>query len=75
MASPALRSRKSAALALRAQQQYNDGPREEGLSPLSGGGFSRSLSVIIRYTLPLCLAPLGRRLQQVFVCRKWEQIR
>jgi len=40
MASPALRSRKSAALALRAQQQYNDGPREEGLSPLSGGGFS-----------------------------------
>jgi hypothetical protein len=41
MVSPVLRSRKSAALALRAQQ-YNEGPREEGLSPLSGGGFSRS---------------------------------
>jgi len=39
MASPSLRTRKSAALALRAQS-YNDGPREEGLSPLSGGGFS-----------------------------------
>jgi len=36
MASPALRVRKSSALSLRAQE----GPREEGLSPLSGGGFS-----------------------------------
>ena len=39
IASPVLRTRKTGAVALRAQQ-YNDGPREEGLSPLSGGGFS-----------------------------------
>jgi len=41
MASPALRSRKPSALSLRAQSN-NDPmrPREPGLSPLSGGGFS-----------------------------------